>query len=365
MPFRIIRIIALVLVAPTLLLGGCDLAGGLTPETDGPAIGFEAGSYLLRDDATKSADLLEGTDFAINQRIDVFGRYHNDMEDVLLFDGIEVEKQNASSWRYNPPLRFWEWESISDYYDFLGVYPTDKGSVMQIPGYLAVEAPYSIVRPGNIRGDDYDLLMAGYRRKGNVHNPNAVVPLNFRHALSAVRVVVFNESKDTDIQLDSYAFQHIIVNASAKITINALGEPEISWINSQRNTSVIATAIRGEAPDETLYAKNHEGSHIHTGDFDFFVPADLSETSNGSSSTDYMPHLILKYTPSGGQQVTKGILLKDIQQSDKSFIDTWQPGVKYIYYIGIRLDGGVRVTVITTEWDSVDAETQGLLIHLN
>ena len=351
------------LVAAALFLAeGCYRMDELRPEAE--TIGFDAGSRLLRDDATKSADLFEGSDFAVNQRIDIFGRYHGESDDVLLFNGTEVEKKTESSWQYSPPC-YWEWESVNDYYDFLGVYPTHKGSVMQIPGYLAVEAPYAIVGANNTRGDDYDLLLAGYRRKGNVHNLYAVVPLTFRHALCAVRVIVFNESKDKDIQLDSYAFKHIIVNASAKITMNALGDPEISWINSQRTASEIATTIRGEAPGVTLYAKNHEGSHSHTGAYDFFVPADLSETSNGSSSTDYMPHIILKYTPSGEVQVTKPILLKEIQQSDKSFIDTWQPGVKYTYYIEIRLDGGVRVTVITTDWDTVDAETQGLLIHLD
>ena len=38
-------------------------------------------------------------------------------------------------------------------------------------------------------------------------------------------------------------------------------------------------------------------------------------------------------------------------------------GIKYTYNVVIRLDGDVLISVVTTEWDDVVAETPGLLIE--
>lgn len=348
--FSIIRIAAS--LAGCILLTGCVRVGDPDPAV-GEAISFDAGSLLLRDDATR-ATLLEGGEFAVGQTIDVFGRRHVNEADDIIFNGTEVQKKSALLWDYTPH-RYWYWINETDYYDFLGVYPCDKAVVMDIPGNLAVKAFYDITA-----GDNYDLLMAGYRRSGNAANRLGTVPLGFSHMLSAVRVIVTNDSKDSNFTLDSYAFQHIIVKASAKVTIDALSMPEFSWIDTQRNT----TEYRGYTPDVVLYGKNNAGDHSREGAWDFFVPADLSLTSNGSDSEDYMPRLNLSYT-SGVVHYTESILLKDVrcnERADGDPIDTWEAGVKYSYHIHIRLDGGVLVSVITTKWDQIDAETPGLLI---
>ena len=331
------------MLAGCILFAGCVRIGDAEPVEE--AIIFDAGSLLLRDDATR-ATLLEGGEFSVDQTIDVFGRRHVNEDDALIFNGTEVQKKSALLWDYTPH-RYWYWKSESDFYDFLGVYPCDKAVIMDIPGNLAVKAVYDITA-----GDNYDLMMAGYRRSGSAVNRLGTVPLGFSHMMAAVRVVVTNDSKDTDLTLDSYAFRHIIVKASAKVTIDALGKPEFSWIDTQRNT----TQYRSYTPDMVLYGKNNAGDHSREGAWDFFVPADLSLTSNGSDSQDYMPRLNLSYTV-GAVNYSESILLKDVDS-----IDSWEAGVKYTYNIHIRLDGGVLISVITTRWDEIEAETPGLLI---
>ena len=362
---RIIRITVFAAAALALFLGGCFRIDDPEPG-DGFPIAFDAGHKLLRHDATKADDdLITGTEFEDTDAITVFGRRHGATDEEVVFPGTTVTKE-GSEWSYSPH-RFWKWESDSDYYDFIGVYPADdEATRMEIPGNLAVKVPYDVEN-----NDHYDLLLAGSRRYGNIAGRMDAVELTFNHALSAVRVVVVNESQDVDITLDAYWFQYVIVKAWAKATFDAFGDPEFSWIDTQRKGE--SYHVRPVTPAMKLWGKSHVDPAAnpprksqYSGEFDLFIPADLTETSNGSSSELYMPHLILQYTVGSDPQTTQYLLLKDIQRNprggDTTPIDRWEPGVKYVYTINIRLDGGVIVTVTTTPWDPVMAETPGLLI---
>ena len=70
----------------------------------------------------------------------------------------------------------------------------------------------------------------------------------------------------------------------------------------------------------------------------------------------------IHYTPQGGVSSTANILLKDVKRQDNTSITSWEPGVKYNYFVSMRLDGGVLVSIVTTAWDEVEAQTPGLLI---
>ena len=75
--------------------------------------------------------------------------------------------------------------------------------------------------------------------------------------------------------------------------------------------------------------------------------------------------LYLYYTPEGSTQKEAIVRLKDICPRDSDTpITSWAAGTKYIYEISMRLDGGVLVTVETTDWgETIEAETPGLLIQ--
>ena len=354
---RSIRITAAALAALSLA-GGCVRTGALsTDQTPAVPIRFEAGSLLLRDDgaSTKAGEecvLKEGDFVADVDAIAVYAARQGNGQTSIEFDGTVVSKRSAG-WEY-APLRGWDWQTDGDYYDFIGVYPSSGigTSRMNIPGNLAVETPYSLVSDP---ADGYDLLYAVRRRFGNESDRQRIVDLSFKHMLSAVQVVVENESLHAGFTVDSYEFRHVIVSASAKANPDGFGNPVFSWINATRNER----AVRAQANiSAALSGVEETGTHVYTGPFALFIPDDLSNASDGSDNLERMPHLVLKYTPDGKPQQTESILLKEIPP-----ITRWEPGVKYTYHIIIRLDGGVVVSVITTEWDTVEAETPGLMIQ--
>lgn len=340
---------ALSLVVPALILGGCDLTGVLSPEEKGEAIAFEASSPLLRDDAndTKVTKAIK-TDFAQDDAFSVFG-WHNHASDNIVFDGTVVTKGNGGGWSYSPAKQ-WEWDGTGDYYDFVAVYPSSSSPArMDVAGNLTVATTY------DLSTDDFDLLCATMRRKGIEDNLEAVVNLQFSHMLSAVRVVIENDSDATSFSLNSYCFQHLVASGSCRVTLDDEGNADFSWVDTERNASYVRETSPTPSPQISA-------DGIFTGDFDLMIPGALDVASDGGSETEMMPTLVLKYTPEGGTRQTQRILLKDIQDSDGTPITSWERGIKYTYYLALRLDGGVRVKVITTQWETIEAETPGLLI---
>ena len=364
---RIIRITVPVLVALSVL-GGCvrleeQSSEGFLQED----ISFSAGSLLMLDDdvPTKAGDdceLKEGDFVAEEDAIAVYGARYANGQKTIEFEGTIVSKLSVG-WDYSPH-KSWNWQTDGDHYDFIGAYPSSGVGTyrMTIPGNLAISTPYSLV---GATPDSYDLLYAAQRRFGNESHRQRTVELAFSHMLSAVQVIVTDDSKTAGLTVDSYEFQHVVASASAKATTDAFGAPEFSWINVMRNNSV----VRGRySIDASLVGKDYTGDHRYESPFSLFIPDDLSNTSDGSDNEDNMPHLILRFTPDGETQREESILLKDVRSGDpmqgnSSPIGIWQPGVKYIYNINIRLDGGVEVTVITTEWEIIEAETPGILIE--
>jgi len=328
------------------------------PEPDGKdVIGFIPGAQLLKDEGPTKAGTFKEGEFAVGDKVAVFGRRHGNNQTTDVFSGTVVEKKSAAEWEYSP-LKAWYWLTEGDYYDFLGVYPSDKNTArMDVPGNLAIRTHYGISY------SNYDLMYALYRRYGNENDRISAVPLDFKHALSAVRIIFDNDSNTQDITLDSYEFTNMVVEADAKATMDGIGSPEITWINTVRNDS----PIRQVAPDALLTGKNKSGDHRYTGDFDFLIPTSLDATSNGIEGVqEYMPHLVVRFTPTGQSAIESSILLKSIQRNplngDTTPVDVWEPGIRYTYHVSIRLDGGVQIYVITTEWDNVYAETPGVMI---
>ncbi len=342
----IIRIAAATTV--TLLLAGC--AARLDPAQPEAPISFSAGSLLLRDDATK-ADIKEGTSFSDGDSFSVFGMRTSGSTQTLIF-GVSGEESGAtvtlssSKWSY-PNIRSWQWSSTSDYYDFVAVYPAGESSRMDISGDLAVSTEF------DLSTDNYDLMSATNRRKGSVQSPCAVVPMNFEHLTSAVNVVVINNSETTAVSVDAVSFKNLMAVGAAKTTLDLYGNGINSWINLERSSAV----VRESSHNQSVTA----GSRYDCG-YDFMIPQSLEQTVGTGTDEADMPRLLLSYTPDGGSQTTADICLKNIARQDGTTITSWEMGVKYTYYISMRLDGGLLVSIVTTAWDDVEAETPGLLI---
>ncbi len=352
MESRIIRIAA-VLAGCILSATGCIREGSL--DTAREAIRFSAGSTLLRDDATKADAIKESTSFTPDvDAIKVFGVRNNGETDQTVFDNQTVEFL-SSGWYYTPPMS-WEWTGTS-YYDFLAVYPADAGAArMNIPGNIAVSAHYDMTG-----GDTSDLMAAGLRRRNNVLNPNQVVHLEFLHLTSAVQVVVKNSSDLKSVTVDSWHFENLTVAGDAKVTLDNFGVMLPSWINTERSTAAVKETAVPEG-DKVVAANSS-----YAGAPNLMIPQRLDQAAGIGGSEADMPKLLLTFTPEGGTQTTVPISLKDIERDNGIPITSWEMGYKYIYYVSIRLDGGVLVSVVTTKWDEepydlIEAETPGLLI---
>ncbi len=252
----------------------------------------------------------------------------------------------ASSWTYQP-IRSWQWASTTDYYDFIAVYPTGQSARMAISGDLAVSTNF------DLSSDNFDLMAATYRRKGSVQSPCAVVNMQFSHLTSAVRVVVINNSESSSVSVDNVAYKNLMVYGDAKSTMDTQGNEVESWINLERNTTTVRS---------TDYTGSVAAGDSLECDYDFMIPQSLDQAVGSGTDETKMPRLLLTYTPDGGVQTTAGICLKNITDQDNTAITSWEMGTKYTYYISMRLDGGLLVSIVTTAWNDVEAETPGLLI---
>jgi hypothetical protein len=333
-----------------LIAAGCIQRSSIV--SDGRPISFSAGTALLRDDATKGAPK-EGPLFDTGDKISVYG-WHAGSQ-TLEFDDQPVEYASGS-WSYSP-VHSWEWQAGEDYYDFLAIYRYQTAP----PHPSAATSPRLIVSQPYYIADDYDLMMAGVRRRHDEADRNRVVPLVFQHMCSAVRIVVYNDSQTTDFTLDAYKFKNIPAQSTARVQINA-GDVVYGWTGAQRTAG---TEVGGaEGIGQTLV--HGSAAPGYTGDYQMLIPAALDEELG--TGTGNWPKLVLRYTKQGGVQEETEVNLKDICRLGANEEETqipllqWERGVKYIYRIHLKLDGGIVVHVQTTDWEVVEAETPGLLI---
>ena len=347
---RIIRILGAALCSTLLLAGCCVKLHDPEPRPAG-TIGFSAGSALLLDDAKTKAST---ESWAVRDTFDVFGERVT-AADVhsTVFDGVDVyTADGGTNWDYTPH-RFWYWMSTSDKYHFVAVHPRDKASKMDIPGTIAASTHYDINPVLPAEPDEYDLMAATSRRLGNVGNPIATVNFNFTHLGAAVGLSFVNNSENTGVYIKSWNFRYLVVCGDAKATIRSDGNPDLSWINTERNASEVrAVSFTG---DGQLVAA---GSGTYNSPYAVMIPQRLDQ---GVSTN--MPTLHLVYRKVGALEDSEEfITLKDIKRSDDTAITSWVMNTKYTYVISMRLDGGLLITVNTTPWETVEAETPGLLI---
>jgi hypothetical protein len=333
----IIRIAASAL-GVTLLMTGCAKWLDPAPASGNTPISFSAGSSLLRDDVTK-ASFESGASFY------VFGAKTISLTHYPVFIGQEVT-YDGNAWSYSP-ARFWD--PNASQYDFLAISgPSSASGVSCTPSSLPLRATVTY----SPTASQYDLLAACADRTDGSITP---VDLEFHHMLSAVSVVVYNDSPTQSITLNSYGFKNLCTQATLTVEQD-LNTPESGWVSPSYDSNVVL----GD-DDGAVLASG--GSHYPTSTItDYMIPQALNPL--GSSA----PTLVLNYTyqetgdPEPTNVVTP-IRLQDIKTlgSDEA-ITSWQPGVKYTYQIHIRMGGGIRVHVITTEWEEVNAETPGLMI---
>lgn len=343
-------------MAATLALAGCSKQP--VAEHGGAEIDFSAHTVRLETETKGGGTLREGTEFAVDEKILVSAWHHRKSE--LVFTNQEVTKTAVDPWSYSPKKK-WRWED-SDYYDFFAV----PFGVSATP---ADGEPFSLSVSYDATDSQYDLLMAGVRHKISDSNPSRVVDLDFRHMLSAVKVIFYKYTGGEAIVVTSYHFTDLVVSGD----VTGYWDDGYKRFDSRlTNTLRLDTEQFGESRiNPWLNIHNYltnSTTPYDPGFFDLLLPQDLNPDSGAPSLVvRYMDDVDTNPDPNiflPTEYTSDPIPLKDIpvKGTTDQFITRWEPGHKYIYEVHILFDGGVLVNVVTTEWDQVPAQTPGLMI---
>lgn len=356
---KLFRHIILASAAATLALAGCSKQP--VAEHDGAEIDFSGHTVRLETETKSGGTLKEGTAFAVGDKIKVWAWHHRKSE--LVFTNQEVTKTAVDPWSYSPKKK-WSWQD-SDYYDFFAV----PFGVSATP---ADGEPFSLSVSYNATDSQYDLLMAGTRHKISDSNPSRVVDLDFRHMLSAVKVIFYKYTGGEAIVVTSYHFTDLIVSAD----VEGYWDDGYKRFDSRlTNTLRLDTEQFGIQAQDRIKPWTNINNYLTNsttpydpGFYDLLLPQDL-DPGNGA------PSLVVRYMDDVDKDPDDGIFLPTEYTSDPiplkdipvkgttdQFITRWEPGHKYIYEVHILFDGGVLVNVVTTEWDEVPAQTPGLMI---
>lgn len=354
MSLRIIRIAA-ALAGCVLLMVGCIRRSELTPDpepTTATPVRFAGRSLLIQDDATKGAPLKTGTEFInADGPIGVFGWHAEGTGEKWIFDNQSVTIVGSLIGEYNP-LRFWAWQdTATDYYDFLAVYPYLENlsytkSVDAATQTTTVQVDY------NAKEAQYDLMSAGTRRRISVDPTanTADVPLEFGHQLCAIQVVIHNDSKLESFTLNYVRFKLLMVSGTLQLQLK-----NDSFTSSWPSTGRDLGSELFRVDPATAISPTGTYTVPATGEYNLLPP-------QGLDPLGVAPALELSFTYNTDHTESPSIPLKTIKDGNDTPITSWAAGRKYVYHIYIRVDGGVKVNVITTDWDPVNAKTPGIMI---
>jgi len=353
-----IQHIVLSLATTALLSGGCVHPD--VPAQDGAEIRFSAGAVQLEDDTRSVTTLDQRTSFEPADQISVYAWHLQ--ESAKIFDAQTVTCPNPANgiWSYSQKKK-WRWQD-NDYYDFLAVPKTVGGVTVPVSGVTSVppttSSSFSLSVPYDARTDDYDLLMAGTRRRVTDVDPSAVVELNFQHILSAVRVLFYRDSGSQKFVITSFRFKDLIVAAN------------LIWGWDESAKKCLLRLDNTEHTHQELFGedRNSAAPWLETAKFvDLYNPGFYDLLIPQNLDTDDAPSLVIKLRDDVNNAWNlyepEPIPLKDITiKGTDTPITRWEPGHVYTYEVHILLNGGVLVNVITTQWEDIDAYTPGLML---
>lgn len=344
---RIIRIAAA--LACYSLIWGCSMQ--LDRPAEPEAIGFSAGQSLLREDATKS-DLLKD-DFLEDDFFFVYASKTISSKRSAVFRGDAVSVDGSNHWDY-APHRFWDFNS--ERYDFLAFSgPSNSSTISCNPAAGSALSAQVYYDPVDAQYD----LMAACKRRIVTSGQTDPVDLLFYHMLSAVSVIIINDSPSAvPITLNSYKFQNLCTQGTATVSQND-DTPVIPgvWNDMSYNTNLVLGYDFGGN-----VIVNGGGTRVPSPRADLMIPQEF-----GLSLT-YIPRLVLDYSykenpDAEPTRVVTGIRLEEIKAvADDQYIVKWLPGVRYTYEVHIRMGGGLRVSVTEAPWEEIHAETPGVSI---
>lgn len=401
-----------------LLMAGCCIRLDNPAPSNSKEISFSAGPALLQDGATKTGTLKTGTSFSTGDAFLAWA-WHDAAHQFFSFGKTTpVTLESNGLWDY-APHQFWNWRGTGDFYDFLAVYPADA-DITPFQAYLGNSNLKASVdyEPVN---DQYDLMAAGLRRTDGSMGP---VSLSFEHALSAVSVELKNaegsnvNGQPLSITLKSIKFLNIVSESTITAifdgtsmsfqrpglqnTLSAVLGPDVptnpyptvapgygfpsqriigsltEWLQDKQDLTMDAADLANAIYQDQVWTLTdseysdwiaHENSGLSSAealalreqihleqDWDLMIPQSLN-------AENQLPSLEIVYNKGDENDVRETLPLNEIKnQATNQPITVWNPGIKYHYEIELRIGVGIVVTVSTTPWEVVEAETPGLMI---
>ena len=375
---RVTFIFAAVLTLTLSAVTGCVRTFDPTPK-QGKAISFGAGSSLLVDGMpsraqTRGAELKEAFDQASEDvgaanadSFFVWGTKTVSTTRYAVFTGQAVILTSLGANDADPADDVWDyaphrfWDTNASQYEFLGI--SGSSSVSNTTCNPAASGHLTAHVTHDITESQRDLMAAGARR---TDGSQSKVNLTFSHILSAVLVVIYNDSPTIPVQLNAYRFRNICIRATGIVEQNGASLTEMTsahWTEPAYSSGRIMGCTDTTALTARTYFPDEADWDDH---WDLMIPQSLATYG------DYIPQMYLDYeydqvNPYSGQEEHNHsafpINLEEItiKNSDRC-ITSWEPGKKYLYEVHIRLGGGVNVNVSVTDWEEVLGETPGITL---
>lgn len=324
-------------------------------------IGFEAAMPATR----ATANLVDQNEFdAVGSEFLVFADYRFNTDNtsptgyrdsISIFRNVAVRSQGAGkTWEYSP-LQFWQQVGA---YDFRAVWPS-SADVLRTSNGQALGVSYSIF------SDNIDLMVAYKRRIMPINDGNTVVGLDFRHALSAVRVYLVNSEDGQPIQVENIFFRNLYAVGVLVFTgreNDDAGDTSVPTYTQEDNllTNQWRLVYKDDVSELHNIEKNKEYLVVADAlvksddDFVFMLPQEVNVPHNNVAIADEDMAKVCFNISVGGQTLYNEVNLPEYK---------WEAGKKYTYLLTVRPGEKTNVTVITTEWDPVTATADDIVIN--
>lgn len=251
-------------------------------------------------------------------------------DSITVFRGQAVTS-DGTKWTYSP-LQFWHKNGA---YDFRAVWPSTADALENSTGQ-ALAVTYSLFK------DDYDLMVAyKHRDMAKYASEGSVVGLEFRHALSAVNVMIKKSSADAQpYTLKNVYFKNLYSVGILPFIHNPETGEELSAL--WRLTYIDnAARLHETAFDTQLTAEGTATPYM------FMLPQDV----NGSGYDTENPAMLCFVLDVNGQEVTSEVILPPYGTTGYT---RWVAGTVYTYEVTVKASG-VDLSVVTTQWDEIEA----------
>jgi hypothetical protein len=337
----------------------CAKTGEVNPVSE-QAIGFDTWTSNLTKATTTTTP---HTPFTAGSKFNVYGYKYSENEEspTTVFNGDVVRLDDKGAWNYTG-IRFWD--RTTDYYNFFAIAP--DGNVPTTPDTPGLFVTKNI----DFNGTSGDILVA---KKKSVAKANygLTVDLEFvpQAALLDLKVKKAINLKEAELTIESVAIKNIQTKGYLTVSsyANVGGKPSTSWTLAEPNS---VTDFENTVELPLVIASGVEHGIINSR----FLIENLIVMPQ---SLNLSQQLEIKYTITFSNETVTHTRTIDLNKFDSSdvdqtanrdedsqnagpFIESWDPGKHYTYYLTINADL-IVFTATISDW--IDQEAFHYIIN--